>query len=354
MTIKEISDKISISTATIDRVIHNRGRVNPQTKAYILEKLDEYNYVPNPNGQVMAGIKKRFKVATILPDIQSDSQEEFIDMMYKGLSYNFSILRNSGARIYDVRYKKGDQNDLINKFSELMEEKVNSIIMYAPEFYKAESMLKQARKEGCFIVSLNCKLSERTQDAYCGHDNYISGKTAMQMLCMKLRPNSNIAIFAGSSEESSHVERLQGALDYLESIETHYNVISKIDGSDDIEEKVANQWKNKKIDGILILSIYPVIMETVRKRKEAENAVIGCFDLTRKNIEALKNHDVSFIIEQNPFHQSKKAIDYVHRHLYYGVSKFDDYCSDCTIITDINIDVYLRNHDYLTSDEYDL
>ena len=42
--IKDIADKAGVSTGTVDRVLHDRGRVAPNVKKRVLEVVDELGY----------------------------------------------------------------------------------------------------------------------------------------------------------------------------------------------------------------------------------------------------------------------------------------------------------------------
>ena len=46
-TIKEIAELAKVSIGTVDRVIHNRGRVSKETEKKIKAIIDELNYQPN-------------------------------------------------------------------------------------------------------------------------------------------------------------------------------------------------------------------------------------------------------------------------------------------------------------------
>ena len=46
VTIQQIADKAGVSRGTVDRALHNRGRINPQVAERIWELADEMGYVP--------------------------------------------------------------------------------------------------------------------------------------------------------------------------------------------------------------------------------------------------------------------------------------------------------------------
>jgi DNA-binding LacI/PurR family transcriptional regulator len=54
LTIEEFASKVGVSTATVSRAMHGRGRISEKTRQTILSQMVEYGYVPNRNAQQLA------------------------------------------------------------------------------------------------------------------------------------------------------------------------------------------------------------------------------------------------------------------------------------------------------------
>lgn len=67
-TIKEIAELAGVSRGTVDRVLNNRGAVNPKTARKVLEIAQALDYKPNRAGIVLAAQKKNLKIGVILFD----------------------------------------------------------------------------------------------------------------------------------------------------------------------------------------------------------------------------------------------------------------------------------------------
>lgn len=59
-TIKELAAKCGVSIGTVDRVLHNRGRVSAKTRELVLSTAEEMQYIPNRAAQSLAARKKSF------------------------------------------------------------------------------------------------------------------------------------------------------------------------------------------------------------------------------------------------------------------------------------------------------
>jgi LacI family transcriptional regulator len=62
LTIREVAQALGVSTATVSRAIHGRGRISPETRARILVQMEQLGYTPNLHAQSLAG-KRSMAVA---------------------------------------------------------------------------------------------------------------------------------------------------------------------------------------------------------------------------------------------------------------------------------------------------
>ena len=66
MTIAEIAKLAGVSIGTVDRVLHNRGRVAPKTVETIMAIIDEYGYQPNAFARNLK-LSKTYTVGVLPP-----------------------------------------------------------------------------------------------------------------------------------------------------------------------------------------------------------------------------------------------------------------------------------------------
>lgn len=68
VTIKDIAEKAGVSRGTVDRVLHDRGRVAPEKAKLIKEIAEKMGYQPNIVGRGLAARKKHLKLGFIYLD----------------------------------------------------------------------------------------------------------------------------------------------------------------------------------------------------------------------------------------------------------------------------------------------
>ena len=82
VTAQQIAELAGVSRGTVDRALHNRGRVNPEVAAKIHKIAAELGYKPNLIGQALVKSRREFKLGAIL---QSAVQTPTIQIVRAGV-----------------------------------------------------------------------------------------------------------------------------------------------------------------------------------------------------------------------------------------------------------------------------
>ena len=93
-TIKDIAERAGVSIGTVDRVIHNRGRVSEETRKTILDLVRELDYRPNRVSKGLSLLRKNIKLSFFVPDslnnpffgqVRSGAQEKSKELTEYGI-----------------------------------------------------------------------------------------------------------------------------------------------------------------------------------------------------------------------------------------------------------------------------
>lgn len=57
-TIKDVAFEAGVSIGTVDRVLHNRGKVSENKKKAVLKAIEKLNYKPSDIARALAARKK--------------------------------------------------------------------------------------------------------------------------------------------------------------------------------------------------------------------------------------------------------------------------------------------------------
>ena len=75
VTAQKIAELAGVSRGTVDRALHNRGRVNPEVAARIRKIADELGYKPNIVGQALVRSKRGARIGVILQSIETPTMQ---------------------------------------------------------------------------------------------------------------------------------------------------------------------------------------------------------------------------------------------------------------------------------------
>ena len=96
MTMTEIAKKSGVSIGTVDRVLHNRGKVSEKTKLAVEAVIEKYGYTPNPLARTLKK-NKPFVIGVLMPPPGSGSG--YWQMIFKGMKEAESELSAFGIKL---------------------------------------------------------------------------------------------------------------------------------------------------------------------------------------------------------------------------------------------------------------
>ncbi|NCC14389.1 MAG: LacI family transcriptional regulator, partial [Spirochaetia bacterium] len=82
MTISEIAKLANVSIGTVDRVLHNRGRVAQETVKKVMTIVNDYGYQPNTYARNLK-LSKQYTIGVLLPQLHSEFG--YWNLIYEGI-----------------------------------------------------------------------------------------------------------------------------------------------------------------------------------------------------------------------------------------------------------------------------
>lgn len=89
--IDDIANLANVLRGTVDRVLHNRGRVSEKTAAKVRKIIQEMNYQPNSLGRAFAMSQKELKLGVLL----TYKEQQFGDQIMSGISEGADLAEQS-------------------------------------------------------------------------------------------------------------------------------------------------------------------------------------------------------------------------------------------------------------------
>ena len=126
MTISEIAKLANVSIGTVDRVLHKRGRVAPETIKKVMTIVDDYGYQLNTFARNLK-LSKEFRIGVLLPLLHSEYG--YWNLIYDGILKAAKELSPLAVSISVAEFDRSDPASFLENGAKLMEEKPDAILM---------------------------------------------------------------------------------------------------------------------------------------------------------------------------------------------------------------------------------
>lgn len=343
--IKDIAEKAKVSIGTVDRVIHNRGEVNTDTRDKILKILEELDYHPNILASTLAS-KKTHQFAVLIPE--SPSPEVYWNQPLQGIERASNELQQYGIIINLYQFSQSDPDSFKSKTNEILSSKPEGVVM--TPFFSRESgeFVQKLRTNLIPFVFIDSSLANCNQLSFIGQNSFQSGMLAAKLFDFSLSPNSCILVihFGKELDNQNHPKQRElGFRNYFDERPDNNPSISTIEidttAVDNLAEVLDRELARfSQIDGIFVTNSQVFrVAEYLVSRKMQHIRLVG-HDLIPQNADFLRTGVIDFLLCQRPEEQGYKAVQTLFQHLLLKKQvKVDNYTS-IDIVTKENLDYY--------------
>lgn len=227
-TIKEIAELAGVSRGTVDRVLNNRGAVNPRTARKILEIAQALDYKPNKAGIVLAAQKKNLKIGVIL----FDTGNPFFDDVLEGVNRKSQELGGYNCTVLVTRVGF-DLTAQLYAMDEMVSQGVSGIVLSPYNDPLISDKINELDGRGIPVITTNTDIENSSRLAYVGCNFYRSGETAAGLMHLIAGNEVYAGIVTGSSKVLCHTDRIAGFRDRIESHYPGIRIVGTIENSDD-------------------------------------------------------------------------------------------------------------------------
>ena len=204
-TIKEIAELAGVSRGTVDRVLNNRGAVNPRTARKILEIAQALDYKPNKAGIVLAAQKKNLKIGVIL----FDTGNPFFDDVLEGVNRKSQELGGYNCSVLVTRVGF-DLTAQLDAMDEMVSQGVSGIVLSPYNDPLISDKINELDGRGIPVITTNTDIENSSRLAYVGCNFYRSGETAAGLMHLIAGNEVYAGIVTGSSKVLCHTDRIAG------------------------------------------------------------------------------------------------------------------------------------------------
>ncbi|HIT90091.1 MAG TPA: substrate-binding domain-containing protein [Candidatus Merdenecus merdavium] len=329
-TIKEIAKLAGVSIGTVDRVIHDRGLVNEQTKKKVLSVIKELNYKPNAVAQGLAVRKKKLKFCFFIPD---SKRNPYFHKVYEAARKKAEELKQYGIQV--VFHFIGTESiflDSADNISLDYLDDIDGIAMIGLEIMEINLCLDKAKERDIPVVFYNTIIPDRDYLAFVGCNYVDSGRMAAGLIALAGGEDAQVCIYTeGPTKVRSCSDRLLG---FQNEVEEKYPRMKLLEvckiSSNQIDNYLSVKDMIQKYPDVNIMYIVnPAdygICEAIHRADEKNQIKIITNDLVKEQVDMIRQGIISATVCQEPEKQGSKPLEILFNYLALGKTPEEKMC----------------------------
>ncbi len=199
--VSDIAAQSGLSRATVDRVLHDRDGVRPETVAQVERAVAELE-----RQRTQVSLSGR----TLLLDLVMQAPERFSTASRQALESELASLRPAVLRSRAQLSEQSDPEAAAALLDKVAARRSNGVILKAPDHPLVEAAVARLAEAGIPVVTFVTDLPSSRRVAYVGVDNRAAGATAAYLVTSWARRQGPVLVTLSSSSFHGEEEREAG------------------------------------------------------------------------------------------------------------------------------------------------
>jgi len=316
-TIADIAKLSGVSKGTVDRVLHNRGRVSQKALEKVNTVLENIDYSPN----VMAKQLKRtrdYQIYLLIPDPELDAYWSTCQNIIKKKTEEF---QNLGIQLNYIFFDPFNAKSFVQNRSSIDFENIDLLILAPIFFNESLFFINQLKHKEIPFIIFNSTTEVVGALTFIGQDLEQSGRLAGHLLHLLANKTGVINSYhlLEDYENTVHMKKKQiGLGSYLLANEQDY-LVQSLNFKD--RDTIAKDIEQSLIDfapiGLFVSNSKAEYIAEELVRIDRKIPFVA-YDLTPKSRKYLKEGVIDFIIQQNPSKQLELACSIASDYLIFN------------------------------------
>lgn len=320
VTIYDVSKKLGVSTATVNRALNGKPKVGEDTRKLIIETAKDMGYKANKAAMSLA--RKPIKIGFIIDDISHDFNNKIV-LGAKKACEDLADFNVTGD--FSVVSKLNSRQDLMQKMKKMGESGYDGIIISPTgDLRDYDLVIDELFNRNIPVVTVISDISDSKRLFSVKTNGTVSGKMAEELLWTYAK-DKPVAIFTGY-KRGVHLENIEGFM--MQQREKPLNLVAIYENYDD--PNIAYHTTDKllmdypDIGGLYIGTANSIMVcKRIVELGMAGRIKIVASDVFPELCEYIKDGVVNATIFQEPFNIGRLAFKYLYEHIAEG-KKFDE------------------------------
>lgn len=310
VTIKKIAELAGVSAGTVDRALHDRGRVNPKVAQRVKQIAEELNYQPNSVAKSLSIRSRNLKIAVIL-HIQTPN--DFFDDVIAGIIRGKNEILDFGISVDIYRCVDFDPVCQLNLIGKALEDGASAIAIVPIFSDLIKQRLDELRNANFPVVFLTNIIENANYLSFVGCDYRLAGKMTAGLLNMLQPQGGKLLLFSPSFQMYGHTLRAQGLQRQLESEypDIHLQQIFELTGDNIRDYQITKSALDQYPDTNLFVCPGASScgnLQALIDLNYPDHSKIICYDYSEKVDTMIRSRQIQAAITQCPQEQGYLAV----------------------------------------------
>ena len=313
ITIQDVARFANVSAGTIDRVIHNRGRVSLEKKKKVEEAIRKLNFNPNILARTLA-LGNRFNICVLIP--APETSGHYWSIPPEGIDQAIAMYTDYGFSVKYYLYNLFSETTFVNQTEEIFNSEPDGVVL-APLFLRESTIfVRKLREKGIPYIFIDADIPGQESLSYIGPDVKRSGYIAGKLLNSVIKKDGDLLVvnMVKGFRNASALRRMEtGFKKYFndnrpyDNIKIHTLTINSTHKQIVHKELAGFYGEHSNIKGVFVTNSKAFLVSGYHLANKMDIRLAG-FDLVEENIIHLKNGGIDYIISQSPIQQGARAI----------------------------------------------
>lgn len=310
VTLKQIAELAGVSTGTVDRALHNRGRVDPNVANRIKKIADELNYHPNIVAQTLAIHRKKLNISIIL---HVEKPNYFFSQVLQGIHRCMDEYTNYGIAVNILYCTDFCAEEQLANINNAIEQGTSAIIIVPINHSMIRKRLNELHTQNFPVIFLTNMMEDVDYLCYVGCNYYSSGMLSAGLLHTTGNKTGNLLLFSPSFHMYGHVLRAQGLHDRLKKAypELKLQKIYELSGDEIDDYETTRKALRAYPDTTAFICPGAYSKGNLRALDNMHylgNRTVICYDYSSWLDDYVKTRKITAIIDQKPIEQGYSAL----------------------------------------------
>lgn len=309
-TLFDVAKRAGVGTASVDRVLNERGNVSEDISRKVLQAARELGLrrtLPQAHRRMI-----RIDVVLARPELP----------LIARLGYEFKRLAGALDHSIVIHRTVLDDERPETLAKALASTTCDAIVSYMPDHARVHSAVEDLSSRGVPVVTVVSDVPGSTRIGYAGIDHLKAGRSAGYFVTQMGRATGRVVILCNSLGFQSHSDRIGGFTRFLEEKAPGWSVARVVEGGDDrnrSELELRQAFKDFP-DAVAVYNVGAANIGVARAIRadilKARPVFVG-HELTRNTAAFLREGLMSLAIDQSPEVQVRVAINMILRHFEF-------------------------------------